>query len=268
VIAYSKSKVCPKALKDLDKKNWQKIVAMANACVSKQNFQMTKKLAKVLSNEHHVGPWGPYFMSLVAEHKGQTLRSLWMIELALKKSPGKGILLFQKGRLMWKQNEPNLAMELFEAAVNETPELSDAHMMLAQVYYRDQEFSKAEKHFKRVIELDKRNANAFIGLAECELEDGNETAAVKHLEKAIALKPAALDLRMRQARIYENQIEDYKSALKKYKTIVRLSRRKKLDQPVTKNLSEIIKRLETKVSQAKPGEQVSKRNPAKEEVKK
>jgi tetratricopeptide (TPR) repeat protein len=268
IIAYSKSKTCPKSLKDLDKKNWQKLIAIANACVSQQNFAMTEKLAKILANEHHVSPWGPYYLSLVAENKGQVLRSLWMIDLALKKAPGKGILLFQKGRLLWKQNQPTLAMELLEAAADEMPELTDAHMTLAQVFYRDQEFQKAEKHFAKVVEFDERNANAFIGLAECELEDGNESSAVEHLEKAISLKPAALDLRMRQARIYENQLENYQAALEKYKTIVKLSSRKKLDQPVTKKLNETIKRLETKVSQAQPGEQVSQRDPAKQEVKK
>ena len=239
-----------------------------NACISKQNLAMAEKLAKILANEHHVSPWGPYYLSLIAEQKGQAMRAVWMIDLALKKAPGKGILLFQKGRLLWKQNKPTLAMELYEAAVRETPELVDAHMSLAQVYYRDQEFEKAGKHFEKVVKYDRRNANAFIGLAECELEDGDEAAAVNYLEKAISLKPANLALRMRQARIYENQLEDFKAALKRYKAIVKLSKRKKLDQPVTNNLLDTIKRLETKVSQAKPGEQVSKRNPAKEEVNK
>jgi tetratricopeptide (TPR) repeat protein len=192
-------------------------------------------------------------------------RALWMVELALKKTPNEGLILYQKARLLYARGEFGPAVKGFEEALKTRSDLLGARLVLGQIYYRDQEFDKAKGHFKAALELDSDLVQVWAGLAECELEDGNGEAALVALEKAIDLDPKNLDHRLREAHVYEKVIQDPKQALSSYQKIQGLGQKVKMSQNVTNMLNEKIKQLKDQLAKAKPGEQVSKRSPAKEE---
>src|SRR5690606_12764514 len=96
-----------------------------------------EEVANHLSRKDHMAPWGPYYLSLAAEARKDYDRALWMVELALKKSPEQGILSYQKGRIIWALEDYTQALELFETALDHDPKILDAHMMLGQIFYRD-----------------------------------------------------------------------------------------------------------------------------------
>lgn len=249
----------------IQEKSWAKIVAMANDCVQLGNFKQVERYGNHLAKHHHMGPWGAYFLSLSAENRGEMDRAIWMIELALKKTPNEGLLLYQKGRLTWAAKEYELAVKMFEESLKLRPDLLGARMMLGQLYYRDQDYSKAKKHFTAAIELDNKMSSAWVGLAECELEDGNGEAALVSLEKAIDLEPGNLDFRMREAFIYERVLKNIKQALSSYKKIRKNGGRLGMTPSVSKELNNKIEQLKGQIAQETPGAQVSKRSPAQEE---
>lgn len=258
-------KLSCKVQTDIKEKNWGKVVAWANDCVHLGNFKQVERYGNHLARHHHMGPWGAYFLSLAAESRGEMDRAIWMIELALKKTPNEGLLLYQKGRLTWAAEEYEVAVKMFEQSLKLRPDLLGARMMLGQLYYRDQEFNRAKKHFSAAVELDNKMTAAWVGLAECELEDGNGEAALVSLEKAIDLDPKNLDFRMREAFIYERVIKDNKQALSAYKKIQKMGRRLGMSPAVTKEVSGKIEQLKIQIARETPGEQVSKRSPAREE---
>ncbi len=254
-----------KVQSEIKEKSWVKIVAWANDCVQLGHFKQVEFYGNYLAKNHHMGPWGAYFLSLAAENRGEVDRALWMIELALKKTPNEGLLLYQKGRLTWAAKEFEVAVKIFERALKLRPDLLGARMMLGQLYYRDQEFAQAKKHFSVAVKLDNRMTDAWVGLAECELENGNAEAALASLEKAIDLAPKNLDYRMREAFVYERVIKNNQQALSAYKNIRRMGRRLGMTPSVTKQLNEKIEQLKSQVARETPGEQVSQRSPAREE---
>jgi tetratricopeptide (TPR) repeat protein len=249
----------------IQEKNWTSVIEKANACVTEKQYQQVERYGHYLAKEHHMGPWGAYFLSLVAESRGELDQALWMIELALKKTPSEGLILYQKARLMHARGEFGLAVSGFEEALKSRSDLLGARLVLGQIYYRDQDFEKAKGHFKAALELDSKLDQVWAGLAECELEDGNGEAALVALEKAIDLQPKDLEYRMRKAHVYEKVLQDPKQALSAYQKIQSLGQKVKLNQNVTIMLNEKIKQLKDQLAKAAPGEQVSKRSPAKEE---
>lgn len=252
----------------IQEKNWVELVKKANACVEEKQFSQVERYGDHLAKEHHMGPWGPYFLSLSAEAKGDLDRAMWMIELALKKAPQEGLLIYQKGRLQHARGEMTAAVQSFEDSIKIRSDLLGARMVLGQIYYRDQDFDKAKVHFKSAVELDSQMTEAWAALAECELEDGNGEAALVALEKAINLDNKNLDHRIREAYIYEKVLNKPEQALDSYQKAQVMGQKTKVSQNVTDMLNEKVKQLREQIAKAKPGEQVSQRTPAKEGVSK
>lgn len=249
----------------IQEKSWSELVKRANACVEEKQFQQVERYGDHLAKEHHMGPWGPYFLSLSAEVKGDLDRAMWMIELALKKAPQEGLVVYQKGRLQYALGEMSLAVQTFEESLKTRADLLGARLVLGQIYYRDQDFDKAKVHFKAAVKLDSQLTEAWAALAECELEDGNGEAALVALEKAISLDSKNLDHRIREAYIYEKVINKPDLALESYQKAQSFGQKTKVSHNVTNMLNEKINQLKEQVAKEKPGEQVSQRTPAKEE---
>ena len=111
-------------------------------------------------------PWGPYFLSLHAEQGKHFERAEWMIELALKKAPGLGILYYQKGRLLWLQGKYNQAVDAFEYAVKRKVHLVESHLFLGKIFLRDFELKLAKDHLEVVLKSAPRNKEALLSLSQ------------------------------------------------------------------------------------------------------
>lgn len=246
-------------------KKWKALVEQANQCVQADNTSRLEKYAKLLAENHPMGPWGAYFLSLVAEKRGQVEKAFWMIDLALKKAPNEGLLNYHKARLLYADNEYDSAVRLFEKALKSRGDLIGARVFLGQIYYRDQDFNLAKKHFSKALEIDSSISSAWVGLAECELEDKNGEAALVALEKAIRFSPKNIDLKVREAFIYEQVLKDPVEALKVYRQIQRAGKKWGLALKVNQQVQEKVKELKLKISKMKSSEKLSKRKPALQE---
>lgn len=252
--AEGKGGECPKSTTEWQKDEWKKLMKYANACVQQKNWAQVERLADRLGQEDHLAPWGAYYLSLAAEARKDYARAMWMVELALKKSPEQGILLYQQGRLFWRLEEYKQAVEMFEKAVSLDENLVDAHLTLAQVYFRDQEFVKATDHFEIVLKHERDNFTALVGLAECEIHDGDIKRAIEVLARAVDASPRNLEVRLRQAYLLEEKQQDYEKALAFYKEIKRLVDGKKVDGTPGVNIDEKIKNLEVTINKEVLGE--------------
>lgn len=184
-----KQLLCPTSKKTIEKKGWQGLIEYANACLHKKNWQMLEIIAFQLTEESGFSPWGSYYLSLIAEHKKNTEQALWFIDLALKKAPEMGLLVYQKARLQWINKEYEFSAENFMRAVKLNPDLIDSHLFLARLNFRDQDYNEAEKHYEKVLQKDPRHFHALIGLAKLHSQKGNTNKEIHYLEKAQLIKP-------------------------------------------------------------------------------
>src|SRR6185437_14292476 len=74
---------------------------------------------QLMATQFFVEPWGAFYLSVAADQRHDLQRALWMIELAVKKSPHNGLLYYQRGRVHWQLNEIGSAIADYNTAVKE-----------------------------------------------------------------------------------------------------------------------------------------------------
>ena len=243
---------CPSSDKSWRKENLVNLTKIANDCVRLRQYERVEQIGNSIAQKHHLTPWGSYYLSLAAEGKGEYTRALWMIELSINKSPKMGMLYYQKARVLWQLGEYSRAVESFNYAIKENPKFLDPHLFLAELYFRDQSFDLAQKHFLAVMTINPNHVGAVAGLAETKLIMGNAAAAAELYEQAVNMSPRTLAYRFKLAEIYEISQKDYAQALSTYKrikTILSEQRYPAGDVPV--NVNEKINRLELIINKSK-----------------
>jgi tetratricopeptide (TPR) repeat protein len=238
-------------------KDWRTLLARANTCVNEKNWKTLEVLGNNMARIDIDSPWGVYYLSVAAEANGEMQRALWMIDQAQKKSGGKSALYrYQKGHVLLKMGEIKKGMTEFQAAVALDKRLLEAHMYLADTYYRDLDFGKAGTHYQAVLDGDARNYRALVGLAEVRLQAGDAEESIALYNRAHSVSPRESRPWLRLAFIHETVQKNQELALSAYRNLkssLDSGARAKLDF----DLNAKIKKLEESIKLARVPAQAS-----------
>lgn len=196
--------------------NWKEAVETANSCMRVKDYQHVEEVGNELAVREPAAAWGPYFLGLAARESGNLERALWMAELALKRAPEVGVLHYLKAQILWTKKDFKLAVNEFEVAVENDDTNLPAQLFLGQVYFRDQNFSQASKHFNAVLKIDSHQAVALAGLAESQLRENNPQGAVESYARLADAYPHDGQYLSRLGEIYESVLNDVPNALAAY----------------------------------------------------
>ena len=243
-VGETKVENCPTQKEVELEKNWKSLMAKANGCINKSQWSMVELVGERLSQVEPDAPWGAYYLSIASENKGHTERALWMIDLALKKASNVGVLKYQKGRILWKQQFYKEAITEMERSISLDKNIKDAHLFLGQVYLRELDFKKAQNHFEAVLSSESRNRQALFGLGSCYIEMDNSKEALSVIDRGISSFPRVLDFRLQEVYVYENLTKDPNTALLKYKQLLSMMNSKKIDGTLPFDINQKIKDLE------------------------
>ncbi len=202
-----------------DYKDWGRMLRVGFACVYKNDWKMVSNIGQTFSVRHIDAPWGAYFLSLVSEKAGDMPRAIWMIGLADRKSPDNAVIEFQKSRLLWLQDQKDAAFQSAKKALELEPKLSEAALLMAQIYFSDYEFENAQTYYRKVINSNDKVFTAVLGMAESFVQLEKYKEAVPFYIKSIKLKKNRIDLAYVLADIFETKLKDFKSALSWYEKI-------------------------------------------------
>ncbi len=250
LVSGLKLEECPGEAGGWHKENLSSLARAADACAEYKKIDRLEMLANHIAKTFATEPWGAFYLSIAAEQKADLARALWMIELALKKSPKNAILLYQRGRIHWSLNEIALAVADYNEALKFNPKLSDAHIILAQLAARNQDYKGAQKHYLAVVDVESENHKVFAALAENDLKLNQVKDSVSHYETAVNLSPRNVEYRMRLAVLYEVYAKDYDQALSVYRKLKSLlsENRAPSNDSVATDVNDKIKKLEALVS--------------------
>ena len=112
------------------------------------------------------------------------------------------------------EEDPNstaLAIEAYEKVLKFQPDYGPAHINLGTLYYNQEEFVQAEKHYRAAIECDPRYALAWFDLGNVLDETGRIAEAIRAYETAITLAPTYADAYYNLALAYERKREPRKA---------------------------------------------------------
>lgn len=235
---------CPTQKQVDTDKNWKSLMEKANGCINKSQWSMVETIGEKISEVEPDAPWGAYYLSVASENRGHTERAMWMIDLALKKASDVGVLRYQKGRILWKQQFYKEAIAEMQKSIDLDKNIKDANLFLGQIYLRELDFKRAQGHFEKVLLSESRNHQALFGLASCYIELENAKEAISILDRAISNFPKVLDFRLQEVYVYENLTKDTAMTLAKYKQLQSLMAAKKVEGTLPFDISLKIKTLE------------------------
>lgn len=244
---------CPSRVKKSSKDlAWRDLLDQLNACVAKSRYGTAQQLNELLTRREPFSPWSVYYKSLFAEHANQYPRAMWMINLAIKRSPKTGLFYFQRGRLNHLAKNVPAATEDFEKAVDRDPSLVSSYLYLAQVHARDLSYKKAAGYladFKKYGgEFDR---DTHLLAAKVHFGAGAFEKSADSYRQVVRSDSKNHDARLALARILDEKFNQAEEALEHYKILERNGGRgpSSVDP---KKISEKVKDLEKKIeTQAK-----------------
>ncbi len=181
----TKSKIsCNNYLK-VKKENWRDLLEAGYSCIQKKKWNVLSSIAEKLSHNHLKAPWGPYYRSIVSEHKGDLARAVWMADLALKKAPGNSMILFQKARVLWMVKEETSSYEMMKKVVKLNPENYDAILFLGNIHYRDRDFKEALVYYNKILKVNSKDSKYRAAMGDSYFHTGKYKESVKHYKVAV-----------------------------------------------------------------------------------
>ena len=91
-----------------------------------------------------------------------------------------------KGIVAENEGQLKEAVTYYQQAIEQAPNLAEAHQNLGAVLYQKKHYKKALLHFQKVIELQPKNSLAYSNLGGCLMDLGNTQQSIDCCKKAIA----------------------------------------------------------------------------------
>jgi tetratricopeptide (TPR) repeat protein len=241
---------CPRQIPKADGMDWKAKLAAAGACVRAGQWTMVESFGIQMAEKDHLAPWGAYLLSLSAENRKDYARAFWMVDLALKKAPGSGLLLYQQARLKWLTKDVTAATAGFKKALELDPRLTEAQALLGELAFQANQLGEAANRFQAALGVDPDHLASLLGQAEVQVRQKDFKAAGSYLERAINAYPRSTRARLRLAQIKETFERNFPEALNAYRTLRTLERERKLDAAVGINLERKIQELKGTINGA------------------
>lgn len=197
------------------------LIFYSNQCIKENKWSQVEYLGQVQIERFPQKPWGAYYLSLVAEKKGEMNLAIWLIKLSLSHSPNLGVLRYQLGRLLWMTDQKKEAVLEITKALEVNPEISSGSLFLGVIYFHEQNYERASVFFQKTLKYDQKSHSALIGLAECEIQFGKIRSALNYFNQLIEYHPEDIASRMRKAQVIDELLRDEEEALRAYKEVDR-----------------------------------------------
>ncbi len=125
------------------------------------------------------------------------------------------------GNRLLKKGMTQSAMLQYQKAVQEEPELFEAHLCLGDIYLELKQPQEAATAFTQAIKLQARASEARAGLGDALFLQGQLQKSKEMLQTALKLNPHLARAHYRLGRIYEEQ-KQTEDALKEYKIALKI----------------------------------------------
>lgn len=172
-------------------------------CLQTKKYDEAEKLAFKLTATKENRSMGLYYLSIIADRKDETDKSLWMIEKAISLDPENTALNYQKGKVLYSVEGINSALPYFERVLDMKKSSPDLVVMSALKSFSDRDFISATEDFSRLSSEELYTYGVDLLYVEATAQKGESDQALKLSAKFLNSKPDHVDMWIQQARIYE-----------------------------------------------------------------
>lgn len=194
---------------------------VAGNCYSSKQYEMVEKLGLELAKNKETRALGLFYVSLGAEAKGYNDKALWMIETALKTQPETSPFLYQKARLLYKEEGLNTAMPFFEKVMDMQMPSTEMQTFAAVKAFSEGDFTKALEKFSSLSKEQLYTLNVGTLVSEAYAQKGEVEKALNMMKEMLGFKKDNTDFLLQQAHLFETYkvnptfaLESYEKAFK------------------------------------------------------
>lgn len=147
-------------------------------------------------------------METEEEYEREGLKRKLNLASAEEKEAGRSL---QMAQVLLERGFGSKAMSRLERALKLDPSLTEARILLGELYLKEGRLEEAKLNFAQVLKEDSQSNKALVGLACVHLKEGNLESAEAELKEAISLNPHPGMAMYRLGQVYEKKGEIQKA---------------------------------------------------------
>lgn len=165
-----------------------------------------------------------YKVMMLANLERKQLSMAKLVALrALKIDESDPELYYTIGLILVQENEPAKARAQFVKAAEVRPDYLPAQVMLAKLALKEEDYSGAEEHLRRILQADGKNAEALVNLGVAYKGQGQYDKAMQAYDAAEKLNPNLAAIQFNRGVILAEQKGAPEKGLEYYAKFVQLS---------------------------------------------
>lgn len=209
---------------------------VAGNCYYSRQYEMVERLGLELAKSKETRPLGLFYASLGSEGKGYSAKALWMIEAALKVQPEASVFVYQKARLVYKEDGLNSAMPFFEKVLDMQMPSTEMQTFAGVKAFSEGDFTAAVSKFSSLSKEQLYNLNVGTLLSESYAQKGEVEKALGIIKDLLNVKKENADLLLQQAHLYETYKGSPTLALGSYERALKASQQQDLREWLNKKI--------------------------------
>ncbi len=178
-------------------------IEIAGNCYGSRQFDIVEKLGLELAKNKETRALGLFYASVGAEARGFAEKSLWMIEAALKIQPEASPFVYQKARLIYKDDGLNASMQLFEKVLDMQMPSTEMQTFAGVKAFSEGDFTKAIEKFSALNKEQLYTFNVGAVMSDAYAQKGEVDKALSTVKDLLNAKKDNVDFLLEQAHLFE-----------------------------------------------------------------
>lgn len=212
------------------------IYETAGNCFYSKQYELVEKLGLELAKNKETRSLGLFYASLGSEGKGYGDKALWLIEASLKGQPEVAPFIYQKARLVYKDDGLKSAMPLFEKVLDMQMPSTEMQTFAGVKAFSEGDFTKALEKFASLSKEQLYNFNVGTLMSEAFAQKGEVEKALTTVKDLLNLRKENADLLLQQAHLFETYKGSPTLALDSYERAFKSSHQQELRDWLSKKI--------------------------------
>lgn len=226
----NKSAIITGQIKDLNP------LEVAGNCFYSKQYEMVERLGLELAKSKQTRALGLFYASVGSEAKGHGDKALWLIEAALKIQPEAAPYIYQKARLIYKNDGLNAGMPFFEKVLDMQMPSTEMKTFAGIKAFSEGDFTTSIEKFSSLSKEQLYTFNVGILMSEAFAQKGEVEKALILIKDLLNVRRENADFLIQQAHLFETYKGSQTLALDSYEKAFKASQQVDLRDWLSKKI--------------------------------